>query len=540
MKKTMIFIAITMLIAYNLKSATMPNLIPKPVSMQVTEGFFVIDNKVAIVISPSSDKALISIANQFIEQIGIAGGVKLKMYSDCPASGMPYIRFSIKTNSSENQESYKLVVTKNWIEVTAPNAVGCFYGLQTLLQLLPSYIYSKVPMTEQTWAVPCVIITDYPRFAYRGMHLDVGRHFFPVSFIKKYLDLMAMHKFNTFHWHLTEDQGWRIEIKKYPNLTKVGAFRKETSVRGSETEFDGKPYGGFYTQTKIQEVVAYATSKHITIIPEIEMPGHASAALASYPELGCRGRGYEVATKWGVFDDVYCAGKENTFVFIENVLAEVLTLFPGKYIHIGGDECPKASWKKCTLCQERMKKENIKDEHQLQSYFIGRIEKFLNKKGRSIIGWDEILEGGLAPNATVMSWQGVAGGIIAAKSNHNVIMSPDEPMYFNYYQYDRTSEPVSAGKIVPIDSVYSYDPVPSTVSEAEGKYILGGQGCVWTEFITTPESVEFKVFPRACALSEVLWSGKSGRNFTEFKSRLVPHLSRLDFLNVNYAKFALK
>ena len=540
MEKTLVSIGFAMITSLSVMAAAFPVIIPKPVSMQVMEGSFVIDNSVAVVVSPASDIALTSIANQFIEQLRTAGGVKLRLNSECPAVGIPYIRFSLKPNSSENQESYKLVVAKTEIEVTAPNANGCFYGLQTLLQLLPSYIYSKVPMTLQAWVVPCVKITDQPRFAYRGMHLDVGRHFFPVSFIKKYLDLMAMHKYNTFHWHLTEDQGWRIEIKKYPNLTKVGAFRKETSVRGSHTEFDGKPYGGFYTQAEIKEVVAYATSKHITVIPEIEMPGHATAALSSYPELGCTGKGYEVATKWGIFEDVYCAGKEHTFVFIENVLDEVLALFPGKYIHIGGDECPKASWKKCKLCQERMKKENIKDEHQLQSYFIGRIEKYLNSKGRSIIGWDEILEGGLAPNATVMSWRGTAGGITASKANHTVIMTPDEPLYFNYYQYDRTSEPLSAGKIVPIDSVYAYDPIPPELTAAEGKFIFGGQACVWTEFIPTTEDVEFKVFPRACALSEVLWSGKEGRSFAEFKSRLIPHLSRLDYLNVNYAKFILK
>lgn len=520
--------------------AISPSIVPKPQSMQVTEGTFAIDNTVVVVVSPVTDLALISIANQFIEQFSMVSGVKLKLSSEGQPSGKPYIRFSVDPKNAENQESYKLVATKSEVEVTAPSTNGCFYGLQTLLQLLPSIIYSKSPMTQQAWVVPCVKITDQPRFAYRGMHLDVGRHFFPVSFIKKYIDLMAMHKYNTFHWHLTEDQGWRIEIKKYPNLTKVGAFREETSVRGSNTEFDAKPYGGFYTKAEIKEVVAYATSKFITIIPEIEMPGHASAALASYPELGCSGKRYEVATKWGVFEDVYCAGKDHTFDFIENVLDEVIALFPGKYIHIGGDECPKTSWMKCTLCQDRMKRENLKDEHQLQSYFIGRIEKYLNSKGRSIIGWDEILEGGLAPNATVMSWRGMAGGISAAKANHKVIMAPDEPMYFNYYQFDRTSEPVSAGKLVPIEAVYAYDPIPSELNVEERKFILGAEACLWSEFIPSPENLEFKAFPRACALSEVLWSAKEGRSFPEFKSRLIPHLSRLDYMNVNYAKFVLK
>ena len=362
----------------------------------------------------------------------------------------------------------------------------------------------------------------------------------PVSFIKKYLDLMAMHKLNTFHWHLTDDQGWRIEIKRYPNLTKIGSKRKETLVghynQNYPMQFDGQPHEGYYTQAEVREIVKYAQERHITVIPEIELPGHALAALASYPNLGGDpDKKYEVATKWGVFEDVFIP-TEQTFQVLQNILAEVMVLFPAKYIHIGGDECPKEAWKKNEYCQNLIKRLKLEDEEGLQSYFIKRIEKFVNSKGRTIIGWDEILEGGLAPKATVMSWRGVQGGIAAAKQKHNVIMTPNEFMYFDHYQGDPNSEPLAIGGYLPLEKVYSYEPVPSELSAEEEKYILGAQANVWTEYMATPDHVEYMVFPRAVALAELTWMPKGPRNFEDFSYRLKNHLKRLDYLEVNYAR----
>ncbi len=385
-----------------------------------------------------------------------------------------------------------------------------------------------------------MIYLDQPRFSYRGLHLDVSRHFMPVSFIKKYLDLMAMHKLNTFHWHLTDDQGWRIEIKKYPNLTKIGAKRKETLI-GHYTEnypmkFDGQAHEGFYTQAEVRDLVKYAQARHITIIPEIELPGHALAALAAYPTLGCEpDKNYETGTRWGVYGDVFCP-TEPTFKVLQDVLTEVIALFPGKYIHIGGDECPKEAWKKSEFCQNLIKKLKLKDEEALQSYFITRIEKFVNAKGRTIIGWDEILEGGLAPNATVMSWRGTQGGIEAARQKHTVIMTPGEFLYLDHYQGDPNTEPLAIGGYLPLEKVYAYEPVPTELSAAEEKYILGAQANVWTEYLPTPDKVEYMVFPRAAALAELTWMPKGPRNFEDFSYRLKTHLKRLDYLGVNYSK----
>jgi hexosaminidase len=374
------------------------------------------------------------------------------------------------------------------------------------------------------------------------MHLDVGRHFFGTDFIKKYLDLMAMHKFNRFHWHLTEDQGWRIEIKKYPKLTEVGAYREGTliDIKNGEEHYDGQRYGGFYTQEQIQEIVQYAADRFITVVPEIEMPGHCLAALAAYPELACDEGPFKTATKWGGFRPVFCP-KEETFHFIEDVLTEVMTLFPSEYIHIGGDEVKKESWEESDLCQNLIKKEKLENEEALQSYFVRRIEKFLNQKGRKLIGWDEILEGGLSDNATVMSWRGVDGGITAAKEKHDVIMSPDTYCYFNFYQNaDKEHEPKAMGKVVSVKKVYNYDPTPDDLMPNETKHILGAQGNVWTEYMRNSKDVEYMVFPRAIALSEVVWTAQDQRVWTEFKPRLVEHLKRLDVVGVNYAKHILK
>ncbi len=369
------------------------------------------------------------------------------------------------------------------------------------------------------------------------MHLDVGRHFFSVDFIKKYIDMMSMLKMNTFHWHLTEDQGWRIEIKKYPKLNEIAAFRKETLIghySDQPHQFDGKKYGGYYTQEQIKDIVAYAAKRQIDVIPEIEMPGHSVAAISAYPELGCTGKQIDVATKWGVFDDIYCT-KESTFNFLEDVLDEVMALFPSKYIHIGGDEAPKTNWKSCPNCQKLIKKENLKDEHGLQSYFITRMEKYINAKGKQIIGWDEILEGGLAPNATVMSWRGINGAVTAAKQHHDVILTPGSHCYFDHYQSTNENEPVAIGGFLPLEKVYSFNPIPEELTAEESKYVLGAQGNVWTEYMQTEDKVEYMLFPRIVALSEVVWAKPENKNYESFKSRLIQYQKRLDLLDVNYA-----
>ncbi len=369
------------------------------------------------------------------------------------------------------------------------------------------------------------------------MHLDVGRHFFPVEFIKKYIDMLALLKMNTFHWHLTEDQGWRIEIKKYPKLQEVAAWRDETLIghyNDMPHQFDGKKYGGFYTQEEVKEIVAYAAERHITVIPEIEMPGHSQAAIAAYPHLGCTGENPGVAKLWGVFEDIYCP-KEETFAFLEAILDEVLELFPSRYIHIGGDEAPKTRWKNCESCQVLIKKEGLKDEHELQSYFITRIEKYLNSKGRQIIGWDEILEGGLAPNATVMSWRGVEGAVAAAKQGHKVIMTPTSHCYFDYYQSNNDTEPLAIGGFLPLEKVYHFNPIPEGLTVEESQFIMGAQGNVWTEYIQDQKQVEYMAFPRAVALSEVLWTSEENKNYGDFVNRLEHFHKRMDVLEMNYA-----
>jgi hexosaminidase len=439
-----------------------------------------------------------------------------------------------KPNVKANDESYYMnIANDGWqssILIKGTNA-GIFYAFQTLKQMLQA---------EGGREIRCGVINDSPRYAWRGMHLDVCRHFFGVDDVKKYIDLLALNKLNTFHWHLTDDQGWRIEIKKYPLLTQVGSMRKETLIGKPDdsAKYDGKPYGGFYTQEEIKDIVAYAAERHVTIVPEIEMPGHALAALASYPQFSCRQQPLEVGTAWGVYDDVFCAGNDSTLQFLENILSEVCEMFPGKYIHVGGDECPKTRWKTCPKCQARIKNETLKDEHELQSYFIRRIETFLNSKGKQIIGWDEILEGGLAPNAAVMSWRGTKGGIEAAKQKHYVVMSPGSPCYFDHYQSkDKSKEPLAIGGYNPLDSVYYYEPTPKELSADERQYILGAQGNVWTEYITDFSHVEYMAVPRMMALSETLWSQK--KNYKDFLYRLKKQTKLLDKMKVNYAKHFL-
>jgi hexosaminidase len=428
----------------------------------------------------------------------------------------------IKTLPSAKVGYYKINISQNEISIIGSKS-GVFYALETLKQL------------QQNKQLPACTIEDAPRFAYRGMHLDVARHFFSVAEVKRYIDYLAAFRFNTFHFHLTDDQGWRIEIKKYPKLTSVGGFRAGTIIgRYPGVGNTNKRYGGFYTQNQIKEIVQYAESKYINVIPEIEMPGHAMAALASYPYLGCKKEGHQVQQTWGVFDDVFCAGNDSTFVFLENVLSEVLPLFNSKYIHIGGDECPKTSWKTCTDCQNRIKKNQLKDEHELQSYFIQRMEKFVNKKGKQIIGWDEILEGGLAPNATVMSWRGISGGIEAAKQNHNVIMTPGKPLYFDHSQ-SQNEDSVTIGGLNTLEDVYNYEPIPKELNSQQAKLILGAQANVWTEYMTNFKKVEYQIFPRMVALSEVLWTNQKNKDFTRFESSLPNTLEKLKTQHTNYS-----
>jgi hexosaminidase len=436
---------------------------------------------------------------------------------------------SIQIRSEKNEsEKYELNIQGNKIAIKA-SGEGLKNAFESLKQLM------NVNKKENKFEIPSCFIVDSARFQWRGMHLDVSRHFYDKAFVKKYIDYISMYKMNVFHWHLTDDQGWRIEIKKYPKLTEIGSHRKGSMVgHYNQHQFDTLNYGGFYSQEDIKEIVAYAKLKHVTIVPEIEMPGHAMAALAAYPQLACTAGPFEVEKQWGVFDDVFCP-KPETFQFLEDVLTEVMALFPGEYIHVGGDECPKERWKKCNDCQILMKHKGLKDEHELQSYFIQSIEKFLNKNNRKLIGWDEILEGGLAQNAAVMSWRGTEGGIAAAKQNHYVVMTPGSHCYFDHYQGHPSTEPLAIGGFTPLEKVYNYNPIPSELNKTESKYILGAQANIWTEYITTNKRVEYAAMPRMAALAEVLWTPLDNKNLTRFLKDIQIHFNYLDLYNTNYS-----
>lgn len=514
-------------------------IIPYPNDLTINDGYFTLSSQTKIVVKNGAFKADVDLFNDYLEK---NYGFKLEIVDNILKTGN-FISFSYPDFEAGFYENYHLDINPARINIVAEGkGAGAFYALQTLIQLIPPQEIKSLKVAPQkTFQLPCLLIRDRPSYTWRGMHLDVCRHFFPASFIKKYIDILAMYKLNTFHWHLTEDQGWRIEIKKYPKLTSVGAWRNGTMVgKYSDQKYDTIHYGGFYTQEEIKEIVKYASDRHITIVPEIEMPGHSLAAIAAYPWLSCSGKKQEVAKGWGVFDDVYCT-KDSVFNFLQDVFDEVIALFPGKYIHIGGDECPKTRWKTCATCQSRIKKEGLKDEHELQSYFITRIEKYLNSKGKQIIGWDEILEGGLAPNAAVMSWRGTEGGIAAAKQKHFVVMTPGKPCYFDHYQSkDKTKEPLAIGGYNPLDSVYNYNPTPKILSTQESEFIMGAQGNVWTEYILNEKQVEYMAVPRLIALSEVLWTQPENKNFNSFITRLKKNTAILDKLNVNYAKHFLK
>ncbi len=515
-------LAIFFILLFNIGLSQNPlPLIPQPSTVEIHKGNFVLNKETVI----QADAAMFE--TQYLHQaIKTQTGLDLKIVPTTLKPNKITLSHSV---THTNSEGYGLMVSNKNIAIYAEKSEAFFYGIQTLLQLIPSEKNNEIK-------VPCLLISDDPKYAWRGMHLDCARHFFSIDFIKKYIDYLAMYKFNTFHWHLTDDQGWRIEIKKYPKLTEVGAWRNGSMIgHYNEQKYDDKRYGGFYTQDQIKEIVAYAQQRHITVVPEIEMPGHAVAALAAYPQYSCTGGPFEVEKQWGVLDDVFCL-KDETFSFLENILTEVIALFPSQYIHIGGDECPKTRWKNCPHCQSLIKEKGLKDEHELQSYFIQRIEKFVNTKARKIIGWDEILEGGLAPNAAVMSWRGTEGGIAAAKESHFVVMTPGSHCYFDHYQGNPKNEPLAIGGCTPVEKVYEFNPIPKELSKEESKYILGAQANVWTEYIATPEQVEYMIFPRMLALSEVLWGTSSPENYGDFEKRMIEHFAFLDKKGIHYSK----
>jgi len=512
----MLFALLTVFATVVKAQDTDPNLgiIPVPVSVKKATGQFVLSQQTTIQADSPSNKAVLFFKDYLANNLAYHKAIVAE-------SSKTANIITLTSAGTDNlpAEGYRLTITPQQITVAGKGA-GLFYGVQTLLQLMPAE-------RSATTKLPCVQVEDYPRFGYRGAMLDVGRHFFSVEMVKKYIDLLAAYKLNNFHWHLTEDQGWRIEIKKYPKLTQISSKRAQTLIGGyrdrTPQQFDNTPYGGFYTQDQIRDVVKYAAARYINIVPEIEMPGHSQAALAAYPELSCDpSQTYKVAETWGVFKDIYCPS-EKTFAFLQDVLTEVMELFPSKYIHIGGDEAPKDAWKNSAFCQQLIKKLNLKDEHELQSYFIQRMEKFVNSKGRSIIGWDEILEGGLAPNATVMSWRGEEGGIAAAQQKHNVIMTPGSAgLYIDHGQGKPSLEPLSIGGNEPLSKIYSYNPVPAVLTPEQQKYIEGVQANLWTEYVPTDAKVEYMLLPRLMALSEVAWSPLANKNFKDFSETRLP------------------
>ena len=494
-------------------------IVPYPNHLETGRGTYRVTDRPVTCDSRTDERTQRAVVGFAARLATVTGGTNpVTVADEVPASGIRFV-----TDESLPAEGYELNVDGEGIEVRASQFPGFLYALQSLEQLLPAAVYGTEPAPDAAWEVPCVKIADAPRFAYRGMHLDVARHFFSVDEVKRYIDVMAIHKLNTLHWHLTDDQGWRIEIKRYPELTAVGSIRKATVVRKEWGTYDGTPYGGFYTQDEIRDVVEYAADRGVTVIPEIDLPGHMLAALTAYPELGCTGGPYEVWGRWGVADDVLCPGREKTFEFLEGVLTEVMELFPSEYIHIGGDECPKVRWEKCPRCQAKIRQLGLKDdgehtaEHYLQSYVTDRIGKFLAQHGRRIIGWDEILEGRAPSDAVVMSWRGSEGGIAAAKLGHDVIMTPNSHFYFDYYQsLDTDAEPFGIGGYIPMEQVYSYDPAFPELTPEQQKHILGVQANLWTEYVLSDEHLEYMLLPRLAALSEVQWCLPETKDWNRF------------------------
>ena len=486
-----------------------PALIPQPVELKEQPGTFEWRAGTATQVPQEAAVAAALLKNYFGPLVG------------AEAAEAPLV---FEQSDKLSGEAYELEITPQKMILRAGKTAGWLHAIQTLRQLVAAPRLSA--KSDETIALPCLQIRDEPRFAWRGLMLDCGRHFFSKEFIKKYLDVMALHKLNIFHWHLTDDQGWRLDIEKYPRLTEIGAWRGKANQRE----------GGFYTQDDAAEIVRYAAARGITVVPEIEMPGHSMAALAAYPQLSCTGGPFIVPSEWGVKKDIFCAGNEATYDFLENVLDEVTRLFPSEFVHIGGDEVPKDRWKTCPKCQALMKATGLKDEQDLQSYFMRRVQKMLSIRGKRLIGWDESLKGGLAPGAAVMSWHSTQGGIAAAKVGADVVMSPDSALSFDAYQSKRAGEPKAASSLLPLEKVYAYEPLPTELNAEQAKHILGLQGNLWTEYITTPEHAEYMTYPRACALAEVAWSKADAKNYDHFSQRLKTHLTRLDALKVNYRK----
>lgn len=514
-----------------------PALIPRPVHLSPGRGVFHLTAHTVIVITPATRETR-AVAQTLAESLRPATGFDLPVRPQSSRDAT-VIELSLRAaGAALGSEGYTLRVTPTRITISARAPAGLFYGVQTLRQLLPPDIMSPRLITRTPWIVPAVTIRDRPRYAWRGLMLDVCRHFFDKTTVLRFLDLMALHKLNTFHFHLTEDQAWRLSIRKYPQLTRCGARRAASPPRGDRQGQDAQPYGPyFFTQDDIREIVAHAARRHITVVPEIEMPGHALAALSAFPALSCTGGPFQPRTRWGVEPDVYCAGKEATFRFLQDVLDEVIALFPGPFVHVGGDECPKDRWKECPDCQARLRAEGLKDEHELQRYFIQRMERFLRAKGRRLIGWDEILEGGLTDGAAVMSWRGIEGGIAAAKAGHDVVMTPGTHCYFDHCQSaDTAHEPEAIGGNLPLDKVYAYDPTPAELPPARRNHILGVQGNLWSEYLFAWRDVDYMAYPRAAALAEVAWTPQADRDYADFTQRLQPHLKRLDWLGVNYRR----
>lgn len=533
-------------------SAQEISIIPQPVYLEIKKDqkHFVIDSKTQIVVV---DTSLINSAKFLCDYLQKYYQITLNVTNVTPNKN--FITLVLNTRISEFDDAYVINSSDKVISIAGTSKPGVFYGIQSLIQSFP--VNDTVILN-----IPNLNITDYPRFGYRGMHLDVSRHFFDIAFIKQYIDYLALHKMNYFHWHLTDDHGWRIEIKRYPKLTEIGAWRKGSIMglwpgKGNENikyqvlpnevkimpkdaviKTDGIKHGGYYTQEQIKDVIDYAAKRYITIIPEIEMPAHSMALLAAYPELGTEpDRKYEVAQTWGMmnkYNNVLQA-TDPTFKFLEDVLTEVMELFPSPYIHIGGDEASKIWWKQSSVSQQFMKINGLKNESELQSYFIRRMEKFVNSKGKTIIGWNEILQGGLAPNAIVMSWQGEKGGIEAAKQSHKAIMTPENRMYFNHGQFLK-EDSLTASTPSFLADVYNYEPVPAALNTEQAKYIWGGQACLWTEYITNPAKVQYQLFPRLDALSEILWTPKEKRNYPDFRKRLKTQLKRYDLMGITYSK----
>jgi hexosaminidase len=529
MKRTNI-ILLSLSLLFSFSTFAQVNIIPKPneLTLSSTGEQFTITPNTKLIIKDKSLASTAAFLNSYLKEV-----YGFELTTATIGMGTDLIVLQLDKNAPKTTGAYTLISDNKFIAIKGSDAAGTFYGMQSLVQLLPTH-------KSKSLAVAGLTIKDAPRFGYRGMMLDVSRHFFSVAFVKEFIDYLALHKMNVFHWHLTDDQGWRVEIKKHPKLMSISAFRDSTIVGHHPGKgFDGVKHGGYYTQKQIKEVVKYAADRFVEVIPEIEMPGHSEATLAAFPEFGCTGGPYIVAQNFGVHKEVLCGGNDKVFTFLQDVIDEILPLFPSKYIHVGGDECPKDRWKACPKCQKRIKDNNLKDEHELQSYFIQRMEKYINSKGKKLIGWDEILEGGLSKTAIVMSWRGEKGGIEAAKQKNTVIMTPTTYVYFDYAQ-SKPEDSLVIGGFLPLEKVYGYEPIPKELTADEAKLVLGGQANVWTEYMAYPSKVQYMIFPRMTALSEVLWSQKESRNYDDFQKRLLTQFERYDLWKVDYHKAWLK